>query len=272
MKPNYRNMADEALEKARDELEAPEGGNLQVAALQLRMSMEALTYERAIICAEELGPEAMKTWQPRILMKRILEIDPYADKSVTVNYGIESSFGEKPESMKTLGTEHTLSMDSLKKYYDALGSFLHVPTIDQIEQGKSHDLNKLRARCCEVAKEIEAVLSSPIRRVSFALMCKSVCLKCGKPLHRRFIGENRRVECWHCNATYTMKDAGNRKVEFDPTYVIVICPKEDCEQELTFWERDIKQGTTLNCEACGSKLIIELAVSIMNPNSLPPNG
>lgn len=95
------------------------------AALRLRMAMEALTYERAAIYDDDLGPEQMKTWQPKRLMDRMLEIDPQADKAAMLSFGIEPSYGETPEKMTLLGTEHVLNLATLKKHYDALGSYLH---------------------------------------------------------------------------------------------------------------------------------------------------
>ena len=116
-----------------------QGGFLQVAALQIRMVMEALTYERATRYAEELGPVVMNTWISRRLTGRILEIDPYADTTKTHRVGIEPSYGEGPDCMTDLGTDHAMSMATLHQHYDALGSSLHPPTIDQLERGKHTD-------------------------------------------------------------------------------------------------------------------------------------
>ena len=146
MKPNYRNVARQAVQTARSELAESEGGSLQVAVLQLRMAMEALTYEGAAKYAEELGPEGMKTWQPRQLMRRILEIDPNADTTATFRIGREPSCRVSPDCMTELGTDHALSLAALKEHYDALGSFLHAPTIDQFERGKHRDPERIRTR------------------------------------------------------------------------------------------------------------------------------
>lgn len=105
MKPNFRHRAREALEKAQSKMVTGDEDDLIHAALHMRMDMEALIYERAAIYADELGPKQIKTWQPKQLMDRMLEIDPQADQAVTLSFGIEPSYGEKPETMTLLGTD-----------------------------------------------------------------------------------------------------------------------------------------------------------------------
>ena len=147
MKPNFRHMARLALKKYDAKIITHHDDDLRDAALQLRMAMEALTYERAMTYSDELGPDQMKTWQPKRLMERMLEVDPQADEAATLSFGVEPSYGEAPEKMTLLGRDNVLKLTTLKKHYDALGSYLHTPTLSQLEKNKSHDMTKLRKRC-----------------------------------------------------------------------------------------------------------------------------
>ena len=206
MKPNFRHEARKALDKAKLKVGTGDEGDLIDGALRLRMAMEALIYERAAIYADELGPEQMKTWQPRLLIDRMLEIDPQADQSATIYVGIEPSYGKTPETMTLLGTDQPLSLATLKKHCDALGSYLHTPTLAQLENNKPHDMQKLRARCEDIVAVIQQVLSSPVWGTALSTSCTFECIDCKTEIKRRLSPnvERRKIECWECRAIYNM--------------------------------------------------------------------
>jgi hypothetical protein len=86
-RPNLRPLARDALARARVELASGEEHRLRYAALELRLAMEALTYDRAAAFAELIPPEEYKTWQPRKLMAVLLEIDPAIGMTSTISIG-----------------------------------------------------------------------------------------------------------------------------------------------------------------------------------------
>lgn len=132
---NYRHESRQALKRARTALESNDAENLKYVALELRMAMESLTYDRAKAYKDEFPPDEYETWQPRKVMAVLLEIDATADKDSTLSYGIEETPGQPASQMTMLGTETVLNMETLRKHYDALGSFLHVPTLKQTKSG-----------------------------------------------------------------------------------------------------------------------------------------
>ena len=263
MRPNFRHMARTALRKAKAKLSANNDDDLLYAALQLRMAMEALTYDRAVIYAEDLGPEQMKIWQPKQLLDLILEVDPRAGQAGTLSYGIEPSLGARPETMTTLGTDNVLSLATLKKHYAALGSYLHTPTLDQLEKEKPHDMSKLRCRCKTIVDAIEVVLSSEVWGVAIMRRGTIDCMRCGEKLRRR-ISENvksRKVYCWKCGACYTMRLTRQQRVAFDPCQKEIPCVLEGCTASSYLWENDFQIGAQWDCHACGKSQHLALSVS-----------
>lgn len=111
MTVDFRSMARSHLSDVREALEQHSPSTLRSAALSLRMSMEAFTYERAKLYADDLSAEEYETWQPRKLMRILLEIDPHADTTCGLSYGIKPSLGETPEKMTFLGTENVLNLN-----------------------------------------------------------------------------------------------------------------------------------------------------------------
>lgn len=195
----------------------------------------------------------------------MLEVDPYADKSATIAIGIEPSSGETPEKMTLLGTDNVLDQKTLTAHYDALGAYLHTPTIEQIEAGKTHKIARLRKRCGALVESLEKVLSSTVWNSTIANRGEIKCMDCGETINRRMIddGEPRRVECWKCNASYDMRDAGNHKVEFDPRQAGIPCPGPDCDEVCWIWERDYQVGVTWNCASCGIRQKLAMGVTLV---------
>ena len=262
MKPNFRNEARKALDKAKLKMGTGDEDDLIDAALRLRMAMEALIYERAAIYADELGPEQMKTWQPKQLMDRMLEVDPQADQSATLYVGIEPSYGETPEKMTLLGTDHVLKLATLKKHYDALGSYLHTPTIAQLENNKPHNMQKLRARCEDIVAAIEQVLSSRVWGTAMSNNATIKCVVCETEIKRRLSRnvEGRKIECWKCMATYNMSNTSDGKVRFEPRQWAVPCVAKNCETKNYVWEKEVSRGMKWECLECGTPQKLEYCV------------
>jgi hypothetical protein len=228
--PDFRHSARTALERARAELASNEPYRFRYAALELRDAMEALTYDRAMAYKNDIPPEEYYTWQPRKLMMVLLGVDPDIGKSSTLAIGIEDEYGKPvpPEQMLTLGTDHVLGLADLKTHYDALGSYLHMPSLSQIQAGKIADLGKLRERCEAVAHAIEKVLSSKVWNNTLgniATLERCMNEDCGKPLHRRmpFGQEAIEARCFECNAEYTVASQNNHEVRWIPKMSEVRC-------------------------------------------------
>ena len=255
MKPNFRAMARKAVDAAKAKLGTNCESDVVDAALRLRMSMEALTYERATAYVEDLGPEQMKTWQPKQLMDRILEVDPHADQDRTLSIGAEPSYGEKPEQWNLLGTDNVLKLSTLRDHYNALGSYLHTPTLRQIEEQKPHNIAKLRNRCKKIIEAIDVVLSSKVWSATFSNFGAIDCRQCGEKLRRRIplSIDCRQVECWNCNASYWMRRLGKRQVEFEAQQISISCVSRSCEETNELWKNDLQCGTTWDCGSCGKR-------------------
>jgi len=86
-------------------------------------------------------------------MTVLLDIDSTADSDTTYAIGLEKEYGVRPEKLNALGTEMILNMATIRKHYDALGSYIHVPTLKQVRSSKAHDFNKIRLRCEEIASD-----------------------------------------------------------------------------------------------------------------------
>jgi hypothetical protein len=85
---DFRSVARHAVSAAKVELASGDSDRLLYAALQLRMAVEALTYERAHAYRGLLPPAQCGAWQPRKVMQALLEMDPLADQGGTLLVGL----------------------------------------------------------------------------------------------------------------------------------------------------------------------------------------
>ena len=129
---NYRNDARKHLERFEEEFGSGDNDRLKYAALELRMVMEALTYDRALAYKDEFPPNEYETWQPRKLMAVLLDINPVADQDSSIRFGVEEEYNGTSPAMRSLGSEKLLNMATLKEHYDAPDSVITLRELQEI--------------------------------------------------------------------------------------------------------------------------------------------
>jgi hypothetical protein len=100
---NYRSLAKERVAEVSRQLALEDSTALKYAALELRMAMEAITYDRAQAFKDEFPESEYDTWQPKKVMSVLLEIEPTTDRDSSLAYGIEDEPGVPTTKMKALG-------------------------------------------------------------------------------------------------------------------------------------------------------------------------
>lgn len=265
MSMNYRNIARDALERAKLELDKSDDYRLRYSALELRMALESLIYERAGRYTEELSSKKLSTWQPHKLLSLLLEIDPYADKTSSISIGTQEEYGKPAKDMRFLGKARVLSLIEIKKYYDRLGSYLHTPTLDQVTQGKIATPEKIRTRCNEVVEILNQVLASPIFNADFRVTSSLQCIECGAKIVRRIppATEVLIARCLECSASYSLTDKSSKQVEWLPQLHDVECANPSCSHINKIWDNDLKLGTHWSCPSCevNNEIVLALVVS-----------
>ncbi len=261
--PNYRHSARLALARAKAELAATDPERLRYAALEFRNVLEALTYDRAQAYNTEIPPEKYREWRPRKLMMSLLAIDPHIGMTSTIAIGLEDEPGKPAprENMKLLGTDHALTLENLRKHYDAFGSYLHI----QPPTGKEPDWPKLRQRCETVAGIAETILSSRVWNSTmgnFATLDECMNEDCKKPIRKRLPPgvTSLDVQCFECKAEYTLTPKDDGTVFFQPKMTDVLCANPECKHVMALWPHEIKPGTHWRCRECGTHSGIALSV------------
>lgn len=270
MKHNFRNNAKKALTRAKKELESQEEERLKYAALELRLALEAITYDRLQGYHGEIPTRIYETWQPKRVLQFLLQLDPYADRSSILSIGTEDSPGVPATDLKPNGEETVLNLKNLKEHYDALGSFLHMATIRKIEKGFHTNYQAIRGRCEVIINILDTVFRSPIWNVRFRYLTKINCLKCGALIAKNMHPGSPplEAECLECGVTYSVKDIGDETPQWKPKRKEIMCPEKDCNSTIWIWEKDLKRGTCWTCVDCRNNFILDLRL-IISRDSLP---
>ncbi len=227
------------------------------------MAMEALTYDRAAAYKDEFPPNEYETWQPKKVMAILLEIDPMTDKDSSIAFGLEDQYGVPAQKMTSLGTEKVLGLNTLKKHYDALGSYLHVQSLKSVRSGETINYNKFRTRCGEISKFVSEALSSPVFNCTIGVFANIKCVECGSPIRKRIPSGQDTVEaeCYECRATYTVTGEGEGKSNWTPHKHEIECANKDCSRKTVVWRHEFELGRHWQCPNCKGENTFVLAVS-----------
>lgn len=259
---NYRHEARKYLKRSKVELAIGEDERLPYAALELRMAMEALTYDRALSYKDEFPPEEYETWQPIKVMSVLVDIDPTADMGSSIAAGLEEVPGIPASVMTSMGSEKVLNMATLKKHYSALGSHLHVQSMKQVRSGKPQDFAGMRSRCEEIVVFMEEVLSSPVWNITLGNFSTLACMECETPIRKRLHHGQREVhaKCYKCPASYTLVEKENGQAEWNPHKNQVKCEDSNCEEKISIWKNEMEIMKYWICPACKGRNTFVLGV------------
>lgn len=256
----YRPKARISLKSAFAELSSNDDQRLKYAALELRMAIESVTYDRALAYKDEFAPQEYETWQPKKIMLVLLKLDPNADIDSTLSFGLEPELGEPPLTMASMGSESVCNLSMIKKHYDALGSFLHVPSMKHV--GSPIDYVKMRKRCEVIANALEKVLASPVFNVTLGSFARFDCGVCKIPIRKRMSPkiESLNCNCFDCKASYTLTRLSDGRVQIDPHEEEIRCANKKCDHIIVVQRREIEQDGHWKCTKCNGLNIFKLSL------------
>jgi ribosomal protein S14 len=265
----YRPRAREHLAKARDRLADGDLHSTMAACLFLRMAIEALAYNLLEAYRSEVDFTAMRKWQPSKVIDELREIDAGADRGASITITSE-------QDGKTIlvGEEKRLTAEWISKAHRALGSFLHEPTIRQVEEGKPRDEAAIRAKAESIAAEIDAVLASPVYNINIGQFVEFQCV-CGFGLRRKLgaLKDSGVFRCAECGRYWSyLRDDAQGRFGFTETQGQFAC--ERCGTPNAVTRRDLEAGARLRCD-CGAQYEFVQAFQarlVEKPPIGPPGG
>ena len=238
----------EHLRRAKELIATGQAIDLHYAALELRMCLEAMTYEKLRTFEKYLPPSALEKWQPPKLLKAMTQFDSGADKSMKLFMGAEAEPGgpADPAEMKFVGEHKAFGLEWLNKHYSKLGSLLHL----QRKRQPAAE-TKLRSDLEVIAAEIEEAQRGSILGSWIGELAHFECQLCKTEIHvsRHFNETTGSASCLNqkCEAEYLAKIDGS-KSEF--LLRATECPCADCGETMLVENRHIKLNQIIECGKC----------------------
>jgi hypothetical protein len=256
-----RNLAKEAIKRAKTSLQHRDRSSLLYACLELRFAIEYTCYQNLYAYIREVDDDAMKRWQPREVIATMISVDPDAEASSRISVG-EEVHGQPPATMRPLGEDRRFTSRWANANHSALGNFLHAPTVHAIECGAEVTDDTIRRKTESIMQTLEEVLATPIFNVRFGQFLEFDC-SCGRHIKRAegsFKIEDG-IVCPSCSATYDpIEDPDGRGTlyRFDMRGVPFTC--SNCQREGFIGEHELMPGKGLGCD-CGAQFRLRLVIA-----------
>lgn len=266
---NLRGKGLACLARARTLLATGDEASVRYACLELRLCIEYLVYDQLVPRLAEVSDDVLKKWTPKQIIDSLREGDPDVDKSVSVAVALEDQSGAPSGPAESLGQDRRFTGQWANSAHNALGNFLHAPTLDQIERGKMPDCATMLRKAGEVADELETVLASPIWRVNFGVFVELDC-PCGARIKYRATDvTGRTVVCRRtsCGAIYDVVDQDDEKVVFVMRRTPYVCAR--CQTRNSIPAHQVKPGAVVACDSCSARFKMVLGLAV---DETPPAG
>jgi hypothetical protein len=264
MKPkiDLRWRAQQHFDRANSLLENYDASNSRHICLELRMCIEYLVYNMLLLYYDELPKRARKSWKPKDAMTHILDIAPDVEQSHTVFMGLQAAPGVEPKTVSFVGHDRRFSAKWANEAWQALGNYLHAPSISQLENKFEEGSEKLHKRIIEIRDELSAVFASNMFNVRLDENIAFKC-DCGHTIQRREDTLDRDIECISCGEIFV-----HELVDGEHRFKIKQCdfPCEKCKAVTKAKASSIAKGNLIVCCACDSEykivnaLVAELVV------------
>ena len=255
---NLRHQARECLSQAKKLLNAGDKVSLRYACLELRFCIEYIAYDQMEAYLAEVPDDAVKKWTPKQIISEMLEVDPQADQSATIAIGLEEIPGTPAKNMKIVGEDRRFTMKWANSSHNALGNFLHAPTLDQIDSGQQPTPSTIAKKAKEIVGVLDHILASPISRVNMGIFYNFKC-ECGASIKRRSgsFTKEQGIVCPNskCRAIYDVVSDNGEIVSFCVRSHKFDCP--ECAAPNHICDHHIKPGNIVTCGACGDRKVIK---------------
>ena len=238
----------EHLRRARELIATGHAVDLRYAALELRMCLEAMTYEKLRTFEKYLPPSALEKWQPAQLLKAMMQFDAHADQTFQLRVGEESTPGAAvhPADMQLVGEHKAFGFAWLRTNHNKLGSVLHVQ-----RKGRGMDERVLREYLEMIAARIEDAQTGSITGATFHELARFDCNLCKAEVtfSRHYAKTTGRAVCLNpdCEAEYRLTPHGDG---FEYQVLALQIPCKGCGETLGVLLQAVRPGARIECPSC----------------------
>jgi predicted RNA-binding Zn-ribbon protein involved in translation (DUF1610 family) len=245
------------LSRAKELLDRGDDDSLLYCCLELRLCIELICYRRLAFYSEYLPPSAKRLWRAKEVLDALLELDPGASRDYSLASAMETPRGR--QNPVHLGTYRAITKQFFADHYDRLSSFLHAPTIVEVQAGTQRDFIRLRLVAKKAISALEDMAGNIFQSARGPLI-EFPCDSCGTKIGRRSerIKNGDTVRCLEksCQAEYEVTFPTERQFLRKMVQVRFECP--NCKG-VSAYGRHVaaKKGAQLPCLHCSRLFGVE---------------
>lgn len=250
---------------------------LTYAALECRLTIELICYERLVMSYDNMSHDELRRWQPKDVVEQVVgESNDLADKAFTISMSkAPVSDTSKPTTQDEfesfeyvkLGEQVAVNLKKIGRLWHGLSNAaLHVGLPKSKEQALSSygDEERIKKKVGQALHEFEALKSGSLLAGSFGKNCRFPCVSCGIDIKRtlKLLRHGQVIYCPtpECQESYLVHQEGE-EFYFSPRVVQPIC--QSCKQQFDMPLKVIDtlrfgQRCKVECGSCGGSNYMEL--------------
>ncbi|KKD00329.1 hypothetical protein [Photobacterium halotolerans] len=247
--------------------------SLTYAALESRLTLEYLCYERFKLYFSYLSESDLKNWQPKHIIKQISdEVGDNVSRGFLISISDEKIDGRLPETKEEfesikytpLGNQSELKLKKLHQLWNGVSNVaLHIP-VPSISSGNINiygDKDKIRKKVSEVVAFLSNMKGNLLMGGSFGEEYRFNCFACGTKIKRpvRGLQHKTALSCINpkCQESYVIQK--DKHDEFEVIRSVIKFSCLGCNEELevpirAFKDLRFNQILNIRCGKCSTLL------------------
>jgi hypothetical protein len=258
-------------------LEEGTEASVTYAALEARLALEKVCYDRLRQRHDYISHDQLRKWQPGAVINTLIaEVDQHLGETVTLSMGKSpAEAGVKPEDddYVEIGTEIGFDPKRIAKMWQALANLaLHVrlPENKSDQIAEYGDKARIREKVAEVVAELERLAKGTMTFSGLDAEVSFVC-SCGEKNRRRadLLRDGQHVHCIRpdCKFTWKALKSGD-DFSFESVTVPVNCEKCSRANHMpwrVFVDMKHDEMGSFSCHTCGHKNYVQWRLTQVRP-------
>jgi hypothetical protein len=259
--------------------------SITYAALECRLAIEYLCYERLQMSLEHVSLAELKAWQPSKVVRAVEELaNEEAAISFTLSFAPEPALAPGEEltleerknlAYVLLGTQSAINLKKIATLWNALANaalHVHLPKTKSESMSIYGDANRTSAKVEECLAELRLISSGTLLSNGWGREVSFTCAGCDYRNKRRIekIVDGQSISCVNpdCIESYVVEKRADDDFSFTRRSYSLECKK--CNQTMDIAARRLENFKMpdkgkINCPQCGAHHIIkaELAYALV---------
>ncbi|MBN8806657.1 MAG: hypothetical protein J0I47_00240 [Sphingomonas sp.] len=246
------------------------------AALEARLALEKVCYDRLRQRHDYISHDQLKKWQPGQIVNTLMtDVDENVTETMTLMVGRNPDVKPEDDDFVEVGTEIGFDPKRISKMWQALAKLaLHVRVPKNRDDAIADygDKTAIRAKVEEVVEELRRLAKGTMTFSGIGMEVSFDCPACGEKNKRRakLLRHGQQIHCINPNCKLTWKtEKQGEDFYFEPQTIDVNC--ESCRAECHlpwryFMEMKHDEVGSFSC-SCGHKNYVKWELAQVRPNS-----